>query len=132
MSSKKQRLANHNGNMQLLSAQYSGPLPPAAQLIQYNQAVPDAAERIIKMAEEQSTHRRTLEYKVVTSDGRRASWGLVFAFIIAMGALTSSFYLVMGGHDTAGAAMFGGTLLSVVSTFIYGSSQRRKERETKK
>ena len=132
MSSRKQRLANRSGNMQLVSAQYSGPLPPAAQLIQYNQAVPDAAERIIKMAEEQSAHRRKLEFRVISSDGHRAWCGLIFAFIIAMCALASSVYLIMNNHDTAGGVLFTGALASVVGTFIYGSNQRRKERETKK
>ena len=35
------------------SAFHSGPLPPPAVLSQYNNAVPDAAERILKMAESQ-------------------------------------------------------------------------------
>ena len=51
-----------------LNAQhFSGPLPPPLVLVQYNEAVPDAADRIIKMAESQSSHRQNLETKVLTN-----------------------------------------------------------------
>ncbi len=42
---------------QLDAQQFSGPLPHPQILAQYNQAVPNAADRIIKMAESQSNHR---------------------------------------------------------------------------
>jgi uncharacterized membrane protein len=44
---------------------FSGPLPPPEILAQYNEIVPGAAERILKMAEEQSAHRRGLEDKTI-------------------------------------------------------------------
>lgn len=38
----------------------AGPLPPAEELLKYNDAVPEAAERILKMAETQQHHRLAL------------------------------------------------------------------------
>lgn len=47
---------------------YAGPLPPPGMLVQYNEAVPDAADRIIAMAERQSAHREQLETAVVNAN----------------------------------------------------------------
>jgi uncharacterized membrane protein len=124
MSSKKQRQLQHNPHNVIAAAHYSGPLPPAAQLIQYNQAHPDAAERIIKMAEQQAEHRRNIEQQVVIADGKRATLGLVFAAMIALLALGTSSLLIYTGHDS-GAILFGATLVSIVSTFIYGTKTKR-------
>lgn len=38
-----------------------GPLPPPAILADYNAIVPDAAERILAMAERQNEHRISME-----------------------------------------------------------------------
>jgi len=47
---------------------FSGPLPHPQILEKYNEVVPDAAERIIAMAENQSKHRQELETKAIESD----------------------------------------------------------------
>ena len=40
---------------------FSGPLPPPDALKRYSDIIPNGAERIMAMAEEQSKHRRELE-----------------------------------------------------------------------
>src|SRR3989338_3375865 len=52
--------------------EFSGPLPPPEVLRQFDQVVPGAAERIIKMAEQQFAHRTELEKKVIDSDIRQS------------------------------------------------------------
>jgi len=44
-----------------VSQSFSGPLPPPEILRKFDEVVPGAAERIIKMAEDQSIHRKELE-----------------------------------------------------------------------
>src|SRR5882757_310595 len=44
---------------------WRGPLPPPDILKGYNDAVPDGAERILRMAEKQSQHRMDMEKKVI-------------------------------------------------------------------
>ncbi|MBW2608107.1 MAG: DUF2335 domain-containing protein [Deltaproteobacteria bacterium] len=56
---------------QILSASaqtFSWPLPPPEILAKYNSVLPDAAERIISMAENQATHRQRIESKVIESN----------------------------------------------------------------
>jgi uncharacterized membrane protein len=48
-----------------IGASYSGPLPLPQQLQGYEEIVPGAADRIIRMAEKQSAHRIEIESKVI-------------------------------------------------------------------
>ena len=67
---------------------FSGPLPPPDLLVKYNTAVPDAAERILRMAEAQSAHRQDIERRVVKSNTLNQTLGTIFGFIIAMGVIS--------------------------------------------
>ncbi len=109
--------------------EHSGPLPPPSILEKYNHVVPGAAERIIKMAENQSAHRQQLEKIVIGSDARHSFLGVIFAFIIAMSFLAVAAYSINLGHTVAGTLIGTGGLTGLVSVFIYGTKSRRKERE---
>jgi len=52
----------------------SGPLPQAAELAAYNQAVPDGAQRIVAMAEKQAGHRMSIEAQVIKLKSVRVIW----------------------------------------------------------
>ena len=60
---------------------YSGPLPPPDALIKYNQATPNAAERIISMAEKEMMHRHKKEDETLRERNRLAFISIVFSFI---------------------------------------------------
>ena len=110
-------------------AQHSGPLPPPAMLEEYNKIVPNAAERIIKMAEDQSAHRIKLETQVISADTRNSTFGIVSALVITLGVLVLAAYALKLGQTIAGG--FLGTLGvgSIVGAFIYGTRSRQHERE---
>ena len=108
-----------------------GPIPSPDHLERYEQTLPGAAERILSMAERQSNHRQTLESKVIKSDIRNSLLGLIFGFIIGMTGVASAFYLIYLGRILEGTIFGGATIVSLVSVFIYGSRQRRKERQAK-
>ena len=110
---------------------FSGPLPPPAVLKEFNQIVPGAAGRIIKMAEGQFTHRTEIEKKVIDSDISRSKWGQVLGFIIAILGLLVSLITILRGQEVSGSIIGGGTLVSLVSVFMYGTKSRKKEREAK-
>jgi uncharacterized membrane protein len=108
-----------------------GPIPPPEQLLKYNDAVSNGAERILTMAEKQATHRQSLETKVIEADVKRSYWGLVAGFTVTVLALSASTFLIYNGHDLAGASIFGASLVTIVIAFISGVSSRKKERERK-
>ena len=111
---------------------FSGPLPHPDILRKFEEVVPGSAERIIKMAEEQSAHRKDLEQKVISSDIARSKWGQILGFVIAISGLVVSTLVSIYGNAIAGGIIGVGTLASLVGVFMYGSTTRSKEREIKK
>mgnify|MGYP001591579865 CR=1 FL=1 len=108
---------------------FSGPLPPPNVLEQYDRIVPGAADRIIKMAEQQSQHRRELERKVIDSDVQNSKLGLIFGFIIGLVLISGGIFLIWKGYNLSGVLLGVVYVGSVVGIFVYGSWERRKERE---
>lgn len=115
-----------------VSTRFAGPLPPPEILKQYNDAVPDAAERILRMAEQQATHRQQLEAQVVTSDIRKSYIGIVCAFLLAATAIVTGGLAVHAGHGwSSAAAIVGLPMAAIVGAFIYGTNSRREERTSR-
>ena len=131
--SKKPHSKNNKQNQQIIqmSGQYSGPLPIPSHLEQYEQILPGAADRIIRMAEKQSEHRQELEKRVIKSDTRNSLAGLIFGFIIGIVGIVRGAYLISIGQIIEGSIFGGGTIVSLVGTFIYGSQKRQKERQSR-
>ena len=113
------------------SVSFSGPLPPPNHLEQYERILPGAAERILKMAEDQSLHRRSLEAKVIHSGVTDSKRGLWFGLIMGL----SCFGLV-GFCASLGLQLLAGIIAaldlgSLVGVFVYGSRQKKAERVEK-
>ncbi len=79
----------------------------------------------------QSNHRRELEKLVIRSDVKRANWGLVAGFILALVGLGGSFYVISLGYGFGGIGTLLLSLGTIVSSFLYAERRRRKEREEK-
>ena len=99
----------------LVRVHFQGPLPPPSVLRQYDEVAPNAAERILRMAERQAELRNDLE----RGDARRATLGLIAGAIFVLAALALSAYAFYLGQPLAGVAGLGFT--SVVSAFVYGT-----------
>jgi uncharacterized membrane protein len=100
-------------------------------LAEYNQIVPDAAERILAMAESQAAHRQRLETIVIQGSHKRANLGLVLGFVICLAFLGSALSLVLLGHTWPGTIIGTVDIVGLVSAFIYGSHLRKEERQDK-
>lgn len=110
----------------------SGPLPHPEILKMYNDLIPGAAERIFVMAEAQSSHRLSLEKKVIYSSADDSRLGLIFAFILGIIALASSTYLISTGKQVSGGIIGGVYLISIVSAFIKGSKNTKEDLQSNK
>jgi uncharacterized membrane protein len=117
--------------MELRQEIHQGPLPHPDILLKYDQIVPRAAERIICMAENQAKHRQALEKAVIESDIRDSRTGLIFGFIIGLVAIISGAICIISGYSIAGGLLGGSAVPALTGVFVYGSRQRRKERESK-
>src|SRR5213592_1328991 len=97
---KKNHPARQQGGVvqtQFSGAMFSGPLPPPEVLTKYNEAVPNAAERILVLAERQAEHRQKLEAKVIASNTFNQTLGSIFAFILGLAAIGGGIYLIAMG-----------------------------------
>ena len=98
-------------------------------MAKYNETIPDGANRILKMAENQASHRQELESFVVRTNARRAYLGVVCAFTICMTTILCGFYLVLKGFSVAGTVFTGLGLTGLATTFIYGTQSQKEERQ---
>ena len=110
----------------------SGPIPSPQILQQYNQIVPDAAERIIRMAEKQSDHRINLERKVVNSNITKSYLGMIFATIIALYGLYIAKEIAVNGNPWAAGIIVALDLGALISIAVYNGSTQKKERESRR
>jgi hypothetical protein len=83
------------------------------------------------MAENQSTHRQSLETKVVDSDIIRSYAGVVCGFVVTIVAFVIGGYLVINGHDWAGTTIIITNLAVLVGVFIYGTQTRKQQLQAK-
>ncbi|MBU0668042.1 DUF2335 domain-containing protein [Patescibacteria group bacterium] len=113
------------------SISYSGPLPTPVHLAQYEEILPGAAERILKMAEDQSSHRRSLESKVISSGVADSRKGLWFGFLIGLSGFAVVGYCAYLGFQILAGIIAALDLGSLVGVFVYGSRQRKIERVEK-
>jgi uncharacterized membrane protein len=116
-----------NVSLQLMQQSFSGPLPHPDILNKYEQISAGAADRIIKMAEDQSAHRRKLESKMIDSDTDRAKWGQILGFLISVFGLTISGLIAIFGNAIAGSVIGVGTLASLVGVFMYGNKIKQEK-----
>ncbi|HVZ76072.1 MAG TPA: DUF2335 domain-containing protein [Candidatus Paceibacterota bacterium] len=105
---------------------HSGPLPAPEDLQRYDSILPGLADRIVRMAENQSEHRQKLENRVVWFDGARMILGLIFGACMALAGIGAGTYLIATGHSAAGLTSMLVPLASIVGAFVY--QQKKKMR----
>lgn len=111
--------------------QYSGPVPPPELLGKYDDVIPNGAERIMVMAEQQLAHRIDLERTVVHGDARRSWFGLWLGFIVSLVIIAAGVTVALMKSPTSGAVIITGTIVTLASVFVYATQSRRAEREHK-
>jgi uncharacterized membrane protein len=100
--------------------------PTPEQLREYEAAMPGLAQRLIVQAEKQTAHRIEMESKLVTSEIRKSTLGLIFGFLIGSIGFGGGLYLTAIGFNVIGVIFSSATLVSIVSAFIYGSQSKKK------
>jgi uncharacterized membrane protein len=110
---------------------FSGPLPPPELLGQYEKLCPGSSDRIIRLAEEEAIHRRSIEQSLVRTDMEQAERdshesrrGQVCALVITLTAIGAGAYTAIAGHEFAGSIIGVGGIGSIVTTFLIGRSQQ--------
>lgn len=104
---------------EIVSHKWSGPLPPPAALAQFDAIIPGGADRILKMAEREQTHRIECEATGLGATIREARRGQYLGGIISIigvGGATLAAY--SGSSWQVIAALLGVPLLGMVVALI--------------
>jgi uncharacterized membrane protein len=112
-------------------AYFSGPIPPPSVLAQYNDVLPNGADRIMTMAERQSQHREALEKRVVDGNVASQTRGSYFAFILLLITIVGGLYLLHEGKSVVGLSAIVASVGGAVGVFFYSKREQRKERVVK-
>ncbi len=111
----------------LLHASWSGPLPPPAQLRQYEEAHPGLAERLVVLMERQVAHRHQVDLKALDAEdgklhqqfGERRR-GQYLAFVLCLGLIVGGTWVSLRGFQAAGSVIAGTGPAVLAAAFIYG------------
>lgn len=122
----------HASHAEVSVRHHQGPLPAPEDLVQYNLATPDAADRIIAMAEKQAEHRQSLELLVVQTNSRNSTLGIMAGFLLGVFVIGGGFWLLFLGKSVEGFSAIIGAAATLVGTFIYGKHANKKELEQKR
>lgn len=109
-----------------------GPLPDPEDLAKYNQIIPEGADRIMKMAENQSAHRIEIEKVVISSQQVQSQRGQHFGLAIAIVGIGASVFLAMNGHDVVAGVLGGTTVVSLAIAFIEGKKAQQRDLQQKR
>jgi hypothetical protein len=102
----------------IISAHWSGPLPPPSELERIDQIIPGGAGRLLRMAEKEQAHR--------IEDARRGQylgWSLATGAVIAAAIVS-----LCHGPWQVSVALVGIPVLGAVHALIHG----RREKSTKR
>jgi len=116
-----------------IAEEYSGAVPHPRTIAQFKETMPDAPDRIFKMAEKQQDHRMYLETRVIEGDIRRADLGLILGFIIFIAFGVGGMALLFVGRGIEGYIALATSILGGVGNFIrVGRERARAVREQTK
>jgi uncharacterized membrane protein len=76
---------------------FQGPLPRPEDFAAYERVLRGAADRILKMAENQATHRQAMERRALSGDITKSMMGTVLAYFTFGGSMFGAVYLLL--HD---------------------------------
>ena len=110
---------------------YSAPLPPPEMLQKFNEVLPGLAERIVKMAENQSNHRIEIEKKAIVGQVDQSANGQRYALFLGGLALIIALVLGLTGHDSVAIAIGSIDIVGLVAAFTFGQRKQRRDLDKK-
>lgn len=113
---------------------HAGPLPHPDTLKKYNDILPDAADRIFKMAEKSQVHRENIDQQQmdiikarVENEINKINKGQNYALIIALTGIAGAITCAFLNQVAIGSILGGSTVITLVSLFLSERWRKRKE-----
>lgn len=97
---------------------YQGPIPEASQLAKYENILPGAADRIIKLAENKSKHVNEMEQIYLNKSYYQQTLGKIFALIAVLTGMVCGTICILNDHLIGGLVIGGVPLVSIAAIFV--------------
>ena len=107
-----------------VSEKFTGPIPPPSIMKQYEEILPGSADRILKMAENQSEHRQSLEKQRLSFSNRAVRRGQIFGLVIGIVAIVTGGYTALNGAPIPGGFIGTTGVVGLVAVFVIGSNRK--------
>ncbi len=104
----------------------SGPLPASEELAKYEQIAPGAANRLITLVENQSSHRINIETFVIRCQQIQSFVGQLLGFLVAIAFLVGAVYTVVHGFAIAGTIIGSLDLVGLVTVCVLGRNAQKQ------
>jgi uncharacterized membrane protein len=111
----------------LEAKRFEGPLPPPADLKQYDDVSPGFAERIVQMAEKEQDFRHRDIDRIRSMQRKIIGRGQVFGFILSLTIILGGILLIMSDKPTSGFISILTGIATVAGPFFYGVHREKKE-----
>lgn len=98
---------------------HSGPLPSVEEFRAYGEVVPDAPERILRMAEKDQEAKHRIIEKQIVQNSRAVSQGQWMGFTTMFVALGGAIYLASTGQAAVAALLAGPSVLVPIMRFYF-------------
>ncbi|MBI1289187.1 MAG: DUF2335 domain-containing protein [Flavobacteriales bacterium] len=105
---------------------HQGPIPSSVEMQRYEEILPGAADRILRMAENQSRHRQEMEMKVVKTDNFKSTLGAIFGFVAVIATLVAGSITALRGQPIFGGGISLGGLAILGAAFYFSRKAPKK------
>lgn len=132
MSKNKKPLEEQNNislKAQAIEQKFSGPIPPPSFLQAYEVIVPGSANRILSMAEQNSTHSIAMDREQVALANRQIdsqATGRRYALYCFFGVIGVTFYAIYKGQSIVALGALIAEMVTLAGVFIVGRFFRKK------
>lgn len=109
--------------------QYQGPLPHPEHLKEFNEIIPNGAERIMAVYERQVLHRHDLEKGQMAIHSRSTIIGQVFGFIMCILVLAFAAYAISMGQTATAISTVIAQIVFVGGAFVYTKMSKNRPKK---
>lgn len=107
-------------------------MPPPGLLKEFDEVIPNGADRIMSMAEKQLEHRISIESEVVGANNRDSLLGVLFAGMVGLIAISGAIYLLANDKNIQGFSVFIGTLVTLIGVYLRSHKNDEQDLKDKK
>lgn len=108
---------------------HSGPLPDPESFEQYSRLIPNGADRLMKLVENQAAHRQTQESRMVYTHRHKTISGQWIAAALSILFGLAAYKLGMAGHDVLAGTIATSTIGGIIAVFVLGQLKKDDDEE---